>query len=157
MRKLYSPRISVDFIPALYQHSKDIGSPMTGTVNRYVIQGLASDALSSEAKGRLPDSYAEGIRSIGLDDIVQRSYEEAGFGDEDLRPFGSTEEIAAWHRQSLDGVKRAMLGSGLNTYDSRSRNGRLCGDDWLYRTIALNLNRCLTSALVGYSLQPSDR
>jgi hypothetical protein len=157
MRKLYSPRISSDFIPALYQHSKDINSPMTGTVNRYVIQGLAADALSSTVKDKLPDSYAKGIKSLGLDDIVQRSYADAGFDDECLRPFGSTEEIAAWHEQSLNGVKKAMLTSEINAYESRSRNGRLFGDDWLYRTIALNLNRGLTSALVGYSLQPSDR
>jgi len=157
MRRLYSPRISADFIPALYQHSKDLNTPMTGTVNRYVIQGLASDAMSASAKDRLPSSYAKSIRSMGLDDIVQRSYEDAGFEDSGLRPFASTEEIESWHRQSLDGVKKAMLSSGLNAYKARSPNGRLNRDDWLYRTIALNLNRGLASALIGYSVQPSER
>ncbi len=157
MRKLYSPRISADFIPTLYHHSKDLGTPMTGTVNRYVIQGLASDAMSASVRDRLPEAYVKSIKSMGLDDIVQKSYIDAGFNDTGLRPFASTEEIEAWHKQSLEGVKRAMLMSNLNAYDSRSSNGRLKRDDWLYRTIALNLNRGLTSALVGYSVQPVER
>ena len=154
---MYSPRISSDYIPALYQHSKDIGSPMTGTVNRYVIQGLASDAMSNHTKSKLPDSYQKSIKSIGLDDIVLKNYAEAGFGDAEIAPFETAEEIADWHARSMDGVKRAILGAKLSEYHSQNYNGRTSGQEWLYRTIALNLNRGFTSALVGYALQPQER
>ena len=127
---------------------------MTETVNRYVAQGLASDALSEETMDKLPSGYAEDIKSLVLDDIVKSAYAELGPVQNGLRPFDSTHEIMAWHKESLDGVRRAFFDSKLNAYESRSVNGRLSGSDWLYRTLALNLNRGLTDALVNYTLRP---
>lgn len=154
MKKLYSPKIRDDFIPALYHHSRDLGCPMTVTVNRYVAQGFASDALSDETKIKLPSGYAEDISALGLDEIVNSAYSEIAPPKNGLRRFDSTDEILAWHGQALNGVRQAFYDSKMNAYEAKSANGRLNGSDWLYRTLALNLNRGLSDALVNYTLRP---
>lgn len=148
---MYSPKIRKDFIPALYLHSKDTGVPMTSTVNRYIVQGFASDAMSQEAEGKLPDSYKCHIRSLGLEDIVAKEWPK--YAHLEFEPFKDVNEIMAWHDHSMRGINKAYLGAELNKHHAQSLNKGVFDHHWLYRTLALNLNRGLSNALVNYSLK----
>lgn len=158
---MYSPKIREDLIPALYLHSKDLGEPMTGVANRYIVQGFASDFLSDTVKLKLPRSYEAHLKSSGLEQIVESTPQISNESYlKGASPFGSVDEIMTWYERSQKGVQSAALEAKLGEYSSSSVKGRLQGHDWLFKTIQLNLNRGLAAALVNYSIRgkqvPSD-
>lgn len=153
---MYSPKIRRELIPALYVHSKEVGVPMTNTVNRYIVQGFASEALSDEVEGKLPSAYLSHIKSLGFEELVANNWPKYAqrYGEDlETEPFKNVDEIMTWHNYSLRGVKKAYLGAELNRHHAKSTNQSVFNHNWLYRTLALNLNRGLSNALVNYSFK----
>ena len=129
---------------------------MTETTNRYIVQGFASDSLSAEARDALPATYRDGLKSLGLEGIVNSSID--GFsanGTDDLAPFQSAQEITGWYEQALLGTKKAMVSAKLGEMGSYSRQQDPLNHLWLYKTLAMNLNRGLSSALINYLARES--
>ncbi len=148
---MYSPKIRKEVIPALYIHSKEIGTPMTQTVNRYILQGFASDNLSDKVENALPETFKHSLKSLGLETIVnQEMHNEPR--DNTLTPFENAEDITKWYDNALLGTKRALLGAKLNEFQSYSKQRDPFQQTWLYKTLAMNLNRAASTALISYSV-----